>query len=139
MSYVELHPDDFRKLPCTRYDPATGAILDVGPVAVNAIDRMERDNGWHVVREAATYDRHYVDLATKTIRTKAPCTATLNGMTMSNIPPHSAVRVTGPTGPSSTHHIIVPEVELSFDFPGTYRVRVTSVQCLPGEYEVVVP
>jgi hypothetical protein len=75
----------------------------------------------------------FVDLNTMEITTKPPLPATRNGMVISGLPDGSTVSIG-----AESFLVLDNEVELEFEFPGTYIVRCEAVNYLPKTFEVTV-
>lgn len=82
---------------------------------------------------------HYVDDRgfCPQIRDKEPCPASLEGHTLRNLPLPCTIEISAPLDRLITHEVFEDsDLDLSFEHPGTYTVRVTSSRHLPGEFAV---
>jgi hypothetical protein len=81
----------------------------------------------------------YVDLATRTVREKTPCPARLDGLTLRDLPLPCRIEIANPGGPPTLYpETEATEIDLAFDHPGSYAVRVLSAPHLAGAFTVVV-
>jgi hypothetical protein len=84
---------------------------------------------------------HYVDASAyfPQIRERAVCPAMLDGITLRSLPLPCQIQITKPLGGLETYdEAEASDVDLSFDHPGTYTVRVLSARHLPGTFTVTV-
>jgi hypothetical protein len=94
------------------------------------------------VMEGLAFARtRYVDASAffPQIRERAKCMAALDGMTLRDLPLPCQIEISAPL--NATHSYAETEhyeVDLSFDHPGTYTVRVLSPRHLPATFTVTV-
>jgi hypothetical protein len=80
----------------------------------------------------------YVDVATRSLREKTPCPARLEGLTLQDLPLPCRIEISTPEGaPAVYPETEAAEIDLTFDHPGTYSVRVLSAPHLAGAFTVV--
>jgi len=117
--------------PYVRYDPATGEIITWGQHERIALDMQIIDRKEPVLREKASGDTHYVDLADLTVKEKTPGVAVLEGLTLKNVPVPCVLRID-----EEPYKVFATEVELGFDLPGTYRIEIESPFHFPQTFTV---
>jgi hypothetical protein len=142
---------DRESMSFVRYDPQTGAVLESGQMGHGMIlKQIEAGQSYLTTPElsrdeaTAALTTHYVDISTPSpsLRAKTPFPGTLSGMEITGLPVPCRVGIQTPFTPAQGwweavwHDWDEPEIELSFENPGTYRVTVTSVQHLDGVFEV---
>lgn len=131
------HPDFVVQLPFVRFDTGTGEITSTGMMARAHILRERLETGGTIIG-SGHYATHHVDLATRTVREKTACPARLDGMTLRGLPMPCRIEISNPSGePSVYPNDEAAELDLAFDHPGTYAVRVLSVPHRPGAFTVV--
>lgn len=102
--------------------PAVTYIRDGDRQEATPVDiSMYAQAGEVVVEGTCEFDKHYVDVATMTIRECLPSPIAQDGAVFSNIPPHSRAKID-----MVWYDIDDTSVEFSFDFPGTYPVTIVS-------------
>ena len=80
---------------------------------------------------------HFVDVRTGRILPRGRNPAMLDGLTLSSLPRPSTVKIGRPQRIASmTLTCEDGRVELSFPYPGTYWVEISSVKHLPKRFEV---
>jgi hypothetical protein len=82
--------------------------------------------------------RAHVDPATRQLRDKTICPATLDGLTLASLPTPCTIHITDPAG-TITYEVDEPALALSFPHLGTYGLRISSAPFLDGEFTVTVP
>jgi len=130
-----IHSDWTRRTKYVRYDPATGRILEAGTTSIGALRHNEREFGWHYVEVEGHWDTHYV-LDGFVVRKKASPTV-LDGLVLRSLPVPCQIEIRDETGDVQKYDCTDEELELEFDNPGTYRVRIKSVPFKDGYFEVL--
>lgn len=113
--------------PYVVFDP-TGRILQTGETHKDALAAMPPN--W--IEGEGHWDTHYVDVGSLEIREKTPCPAVLDGLKITNVPVPCTITIE-----RSEYEIEDDVVDLEFDVPGTYEVRLRSVPHLDAVFEVV--
>lgn len=130
-----MYPDPaqaYSGVSFVRYDPATGEITGSGSMPRFGFDHAVYVNGERLLEAVGQPETHYLDLATMTVRQKAPNPAVLEGMTLSNLPIPSAVVIEG-----ERYEVTDGTAELAFDQTGrTYEVSVEAVPYLTKVFAV---
>jgi hypothetical protein len=132
-----------------KYDPATGEIQESGQMGFGHV--------WGLIHEGHPYlsapelsrddttmaiTTHYVDLETKSVLSKEPFPGRLTGMVVTGLPVPCRIGVQAPFTVERGwwapiwHDWNEPDVHLSFENPGTYRVTFASVRYQDGVFEV---
>jgi hypothetical protein len=127
-------------VPFVRYLP-DGTITDMGRMGPAHIE-SERAAGGRILAISGKADVHYIDLSgdRPQRRAKSSCPATLDGLTLRDLPLPCRIEISDPAGGTRTYEEADAAVlELAFDHPGTYRVRVLSAPHTPGAWTVEVP
>ncbi|MFE1601640.1 hypothetical protein [Methylobacterium sp. ID0610] len=128
-------------LPFVRYAD-DGTILSSGSMAKGHIEAERAETG-RILQTSGRPDTHYIDLSGEEPRrrTKSSCPATLDGHTLRNLPIPCNVEVSVPLYDAPrVYRIASPaDLTLSFEHPGSYRVRVISAPHTPGEFTVEMP
>lgn len=133
------------------YRKATGEVTQVmrqSPETVSALLSAEIASceipgiGLAGMMEGLAYARaHYVDTSTfhPQIRERTACPASLDGLALRSLPLPCQIEITAPLNATRTYdEADDPDLDLSFDHPGTYTVRVLSARHLPGVFTVTV-
>jgi len=126
----------FEMTPFIRFDPATGEIIQYGTMSLGGLTHLEETQGWSWLPQSGRPDLHYVNPATGRRRVKAVCPAVLDGLMLHNLPQPCRIEITEEATGQQVYDETAAEVQLSFDHPGTYTVRVLSVPFTPGEFVV---
>ena len=129
---------DMRPTPFTRFDPATGEVLETGNMTIGGVRHLEAQTGWSYLTRPARLGLDYVDLPAQLITERSPCPAILDGATLRNLPAPCIVTVTDAAGARTEVAADAPELALEFDFPGSYAIRVRSIPHLDGEFSIEV-
>lgn len=117
--------------PFVSFD-VNGRIVAVGSVPQYAV-KAQRSDTTDVIEGIATVDKHYVDVATRTVQQKTDSPIVMSGDVFTNIPPHSWAMVGG-----VRYDLTDATAEFTFDFPGEYHVTVYSVRHLPLTHTIIV-
>lgn len=112
----------------TVYD-AQGKILRNGFCPTNMLEVQAKENEF-IIGEESDPSIHYVANGTVLLRPIMPITVA--GLVLSNVPANSLLWIEGESYPCSGN------VTLSFEFPGTYPVRVECFPYLDFNLEVTV-
>lgn len=64
---------------------------------------------------------------------RQPCPATLNGMALHNMPAPCKIVIN-----STEYDVTDKTVELEFDYPGVYKIKILAFPYLDGEFEIEV-
>lgn len=125
--------------PFLRYDLTTGAILSSGNTTLGGL-RAHRENQpeYGFLARGGDPETQYVAVKTKRIRTRSDNPARLNGRTLSHLPVPCQIEISDPAGGPQVYDVTDTSLELEFDQPGTYTVRVLAVKHLPAVFEVTV-
>ena len=107
------------------YDPATGRIAYTGSVPTSMLSLQ----GNNVVEGDADLTLDYVENGAITPRPAN--TATLDGMTLKNLPNPCTINVEG-----VAHACTDPTADLSFSHPGTFTVTVSAWPMLDATFSV---
>ncbi|MFC4172628.1 hypothetical protein ACFOYU_11245 [Microvirga sp. GCM10011540] len=118
-----------------RFDPSTGEITEHGTMQKGVIRELIEQGQPYLMRGGNRFD-HYVKDGRR--RTKSSCPAALVGMTLMNLPSPCWIEISEATTGLQIYEETDAAVELSFDYPGTYTIRVLSVPYTPGEFTVTV-
>lgn len=130
--------NDRELVSIVQYDINTGAIVTTGALSIRqVVDLLAGSGGWIIGR--GSLDEHYVDVATKEIRMRGPFPATLDDTTLTGVPVPSRLTWQHDSGSSGAIDVTDSTVEMSFEFPGTYQVRLDAVPYLPAIYQITVP
>lgn len=131
------HNDWDRMTPFTRYDPATGEIIETGDMSVAALDRLEA-GGWTCLRQKSQPAVHYVDISGEAPRRRCrkACPAVLTGSTFSNLPSPCTVMITDETFERTCISCDDQALALTFDYPGTYVLTVRAPAYTDGVFTI---
>jgi len=113
------------------YDVGTGVILrslfiPASDVELNYVDGVECAH----LRGEGYYDRHYVSNGKIAMRPKNPTKR--NGLSLTNMPHGSVIHIDG----AAYEHKQGGSVELRFNLPGVYQIRVERFPFLEKEFEI---
>lgn len=124
--------------PFVRFD-AQGAITETGQMSAYAVWRMS-NAGQNVIVGTGSPGAHYVCLKRNKVKLKLDNPTRLVGLSLIGVPAGSTLKIEDvqPSGvPARSEHQASGKVDLEFDFPGTYRVEVSSAKHLTAVFEVV--
>lgn len=132
---MNIPVQDLRGVPFITFD-ATGKITQHGFCQRMMLSQMVRE-GETIIEAEGNLFEHYVEDGK--VKPREPNPTTIQGQTLSNIPPGSTVQVTDDTGLTDQVNPQFASLEIMVDFPGTYRVEVTSpVRYLSVTFDMVV-
>jgi hypothetical protein len=134
-------PDEMvTPVPYVQADDA-GRILSVGVMAIGALKKMEAhfDGVFIQVEGPVDYKKFYVDVAARKLLPRQENPAKLDGMTLLDLPVPCEVTINNPLAMPSRYQITESPLALSFEYPGTYDVRVKRVGYLDAFFMVTVP
>ncbi len=109
-----------------------GAIIQFGSMALGFIMDMEAA-GRNILRKSGATMDHRINLDTLELERKPPCSAVLEGTTLTNLPLPCWVRID-----FERYEVTDGVLEMEFVQPGTYRAVVSSGTHMEGVYEVTV-
>ena len=112
---------------------ANGQITGTGNVPAFMVGAQTPPQGGSIVIGVANWATDYV--LNGAITPRPANTATISGMTISNVPNPSTVTIAG----GSPTTVTDGEVDLSFTQPGTYTVVVSSWPMLDATFQVTQP
>lgn len=129
----------------TIYNTQTGAIEGTGSVPDLSLAAM-RNNAFSqgagfVPNVHGDPKTEYVNLATRMVTPKGGATATLNGHSLVNLPPHAVVMIYYAIGEHwlpSRHENVGDAIDLQLTHAGNYRVEIESPSQLTATFEIVV-
>jgi hypothetical protein len=115
------------------YIPESGEIVAHGTCADSVVEAQAQAEGQISMSAEAgcSGDSHYVVDGVVTERPANP--ATLNGMTLANLPVPCTIRINSAEYPCND-----TTAELTFDYPATYAIRVMAFPYLDASFEVTV-
>lgn len=132
-----------------KYDPETGAIVQSGLMGFGHIWAFVDDGEPYLSVPHLSADEaisalltHYVDLETKSVMPKEPFPGSVSGTIATDLPIPCRIGIQPPFTAERGwwapvwHDWDEPQVDLSFENPGTYRVTFASVRYQDGVFEV---
>lgn len=130
MSEIDLTPAYF-----VRYDEH-GAVTEWGHMAAGEIAALQ-GKGDRILAQQGD-DSSYVCPKRLRVKHKTPNPTVLDGLTLRHVPANSTIKIEdiGPRIPDRSQHKAGGTVELSFDYPGLYRVEIVSPRHLSTVFEV---
>jgi hypothetical protein len=124
--------------PFVKYDPETGRIIEFGSLAEQDI-KAWITQGLPYLFGVGSIDTHYVDVATKTILPRAENPVTLEDTRFEGLIFPGMVICLDEFGRREEVEIEQAKLELSFTFPGTYRLTVDIPSLQLKTFEIVIP
>lgn len=129
----------FEMTPFIRFDRETGEILEHGTMSLGGLRHLEETQGWAWLPQRGDPDLYWVNPQTKRRRVKSVCPAVLDGLTLRDLPQPCRIEIAEPATGTQVYEETEAALELSFEHPGIYTIRVLSTPHTPGEFEVTVP
>lgn len=108
---------------------ATGEVTETGTSETALLWPVPA--GGRRVLELVNPSTHYVDVSTGAVLAKQTFSATVSGTTISGLPPATTVRTDG-----NTFLVDDGQIELTYDFAGTYDVVCTAIGFHPRTFVV---
>lgn len=132
----EPDPAFFDTRRCVYFDE-TGRITSWARMGL-AFIRMAQIQGERIVEGEGYDETHFVDTSGDhpAVVEKSPCPAMLYGRTLVNLPVPCAIEIATSDDDATRYDWSAAAADLTFEHPGTYRVRVFSVRHLAGEFTV---